>query len=112
VIPLATTTITVSALENSDLDGEPYSGEPGRYQTRHSEVRAVIDPPEGPRQQEQVRGGEQNITDQHLSCDPIDLQRLDRVTDDMTGFEYRVMWVWTIPGDHTEAGLRLVQGEV
>jgi hypothetical protein len=112
VIPLATTTITVSGLENADVDAEPYSGESERYQPRHTGVRAVIDPPEGPRQQEQVRGGEQNITDQHMSCDPIDLARLDRVVDESTGFEYRVMWVWTIPGDHTEAGLRLVQGEV
>lgn len=108
MLPFATTTITVFRPVPEDLDDEPYSGERDRFTSAHDGVRAVIDPPTG---RDQVAGGEQDIWDSLLNCDPIDLHRLDEVMDETTTARYRVVWVWTIAGDHTEAGLRIVQGE-
>ena len=82
MIPFATTTVTIENLENSDLDGEPYSGESERYTPTVTGVRAVINPPTG---RQQVAGGEQSIWDAELVCDPIDLHRLHRVTDEQSG---------------------------
>lgn len=108
MIPFATTTVAIENLDVSDMDGEPYSAESERYTQMLTGVRAVINPPTG---RAQIAGGEQSIWDAELVCDPIDLHRLHRVVDEQTGFNYAVVWLWTIPGDHTEAGLRYVAGE-
>lgn len=111
MIPLSTTTITVSARSAADLDDEPYQAStPGALTPKASKVRAVIDRPGG---REQLAGGEQNISDFLLSCDPTPIDRLDVITDDTTGIDYRVVWVLAFAGmdAHVEAGLRLVEGE-
>jgi hypothetical protein len=108
-IPLATTTITVTVADTPDLDDEPYAGAGvNPAVTTATGVRAVIDRGTG---REQLAGGEQSISDFLLTCDPINLDRRATVTDDTTGIDYRVVWLLTFPGEHTEAGLRLVQGE-
>lgn len=111
MIPISTTTITVYMPAPPDLDAEPYSGNDttASLQVRAGGVRAVIDRPNG---REQLAGGEQAVWDFELVCDNCDLDRLDTVHDDTTGVDYRVVWLWNLPGDHMEAGLRLVQGEV
>lgn len=110
MIPLATTTITVFRPIDADLDEEPYSGtETTGLLPSTTGVRAVISSPGG---REQTAGGEQVIWDFDLVCDLVDLRRTDSVRDDITGILYRVVWFMTYPGEHVEAGLRLVEGEV
>lgn len=109
MIPLATTTISVLTPAAADLDAEPYSGASERLEQVVTGIRAVIDAPSG---REQVAGGEQSIWDYELVCDLAPIQRYDTVRDDATGVDYRVVWLWVAPGEHIEAGLRLVQGEV
>lgn len=110
MIPLATTTITVLRPPPEDVDAEPYSGtETTGLQPVAVAVRAVISRPTG---REQLAGAEQAIGDLHLVCDLVDLHHLDSVSDDTTGERYRVVWTFTYPGEHTEAGLRRIQGEV
>lgn len=109
MIPLATTTITVLRAPAGDDDAEPYSGRTPDEWDEVATVRAVIDPGAG---REQIAGGEQGISDLDLTCDLVDLNRLDQVRDDSTGITYRVVWLMTYPGEHIEAGLRLVEGDI
>lgn len=110
MIPLSTITITVLRPPTSDADAEPYSGSvPADWQQIATGVAAVLDRPTG---NEQLAGGEQSVWDFQLVCDPVDLGPLDNVRDDTTGVVYRVVWVMTYAGDHVEAGLRLVQGDI
>lgn len=109
MIPLATTTITVLRQAEADQYEEPYSGQPAAGRTEHATgVRAVIDRPTG---REQVAGGEQSIVDLELVCDPCGLDYRDLIRDDTTGRVYRVVFALYFPGDHDEAGLRIVEGE-
>ncbi|MET0415339.1 MAG: hypothetical protein ABW022_04900 [Actinoplanes sp.] len=110
VIPLATTTVTV--LRDTDLDAEPYSGPPTMSEVA-SGVRAVISRPTGRNTgQEQLGGGEQAVWDFELVMDLTVIDYRDNVRDDSTGIVYQVVWAHMYHGDHTEAGLRLVQGDV
>lgn len=110
MIPLATTRISVLRQASDDMYAEPYAGDdtPSRDVTVTG-VRAVIDRGSG---SEQQAGGEQSVTGFRLTCDPIDLAHTDTVRDDGTQAVYRVLWVQNFPGDHTEAGLESVSGEV
>lgn len=107
MIPLATTTVTVTEPGTADLWAEPY-GPAGVRTVTASGIRAVIDLAAGT---QQVAGGEQAIWDFDLTCDPVPISRLAHVQDDTTGADYRVMSVMTYP-QHVEARLRLVEGEV
>ena len=109
MIPFALHTISILRDTAEDLDAEPYSGAEGRRETVATGIRAVIDAPAG---REQIGGGEQAISDFELVADVCDLQRLDTVRDEATGTDFRVVWLWVAPGEHVEAGLRLVQGEL
>lgn len=110
MIPLATTTVAVLRLPAGTDDDEPYSGnDPASWDVAATGIRAVIDRPRG---REQLAGGEQSISDFELICDTADIGRLDQVKDETTGTVYRVVWVMSYPGEHTEAGLRLVEGDI
>lgn len=107
MIPLSTTTVTVTEPGTADEYAEPYSTPAARSVTAHG-VRAVIDYPGG---QEQIAGGEQAIWNFRLICDPVVISRSAQITDDTSGMTYRVEWVMTYP-QHVEAGLRYVEGEI
>lgn len=110
MIPLSTTTISVLRVAAADDYAEPYQGDDtARRTVAATGVRAVIDRPTG---REQLAGGEQAIWDFGLVCDPVDIDYRDTVKDESTGVVYRVVWVMAYPGEHVEAGLTLVQGEV
>ncbi len=108
MLPFATTTIAVLVADPAEADDEPYSGHRDRYVPGSTGVRAVISRPSG---REQIAGGEQAIWDFDLHCDPVDVDRTDLIRDENTGVDYRIVWIWDA-GEHIEAGLRLVQGEV
>lgn len=107
MIPLSTTTVTVSEPAAADAYADPY-GTPGERVTTRSGVRAVIDLPTG---RQDVEAGGQSVWQFELICDPVAISRLARVTDDSAGVDYDVVWVMTYP-DHVEAGLRYIQGVV
>ncbi len=109
MIPLATTTVTVTEPESDDQWAEPY-GDPGGAQrvVTAAGVRAVIGRPSG---REQRAGGDQSIWDFELVCDLVPVSRLAEITDENTDLTYQVVWVMPYP-DFVQAGLRLVQGEV
>lgn len=109
-IPLSTVTITVLRPPTADDDAEPYGGSvPAGWDVIATGVPAVIDRPAGT---EQLAGGEQSVSQFQLICDPVDLGPLDNVKDDTTGVIYRVVWVMAYAGDHVEAGLRVVRGDI
>lgn len=101
-VPLATTTITVSSRTVAD---DPYDSTPTPA-TVATGVAAHISSPSG---RETVRGGSQEVIDKVLAADPVALTHTHRVTDDVTGDVYEVVWVDQRVGlglDHTVAGLR------
>lgn len=102
MIPLATTTVTVT----SPGTGEPYET-PSGGATVASGVPAHISSPSG---LEQLQGGSQQIIDKRLLSEPIDELTSDMtVVDDSTGLAYAVVWVDQRDGlglAHTVAGLR------
>lgn len=108
-IPIATTTISVLRTTPNELD------EPGDPQTPvivASGIRAHISTSRG---REAPAGGDQEVVEFRLSCDPIevDLTHFDQVQDEATGDVYLVAWARLRRGlglDHHEAGLRQVAG--
>lgn len=110
MIPLATTTIDV--LRGTPASGydEPYSGgsEPDMLTMAFEDVRAVIDHPTGTLD---LAGGQQNVTNYRLTCDPVVLEHTDLIYDRASRRTYRLTWHIAYP-DHVEAGLRDVEGEV
>jgi hypothetical protein len=110
-IPLSNTTITVLRIKDPDLYDEPYagSGEADRDEVAAG-VRAVIDNPAG---RVDLEGGQQNVADYGLKCDPIDtgLRYLDWVKDARSGRTFIVVWLIDF-GDHIEAQMRDTEGEV
>lgn len=104
MIPLATTTVTVT----SPGAGEPYEAA-AAGSTVAAGVPAHLSSPSG---LEQLQGGSQQVIDKRLLSEPIDL--LDStmtVTDDGSGLAYEVVWVDQREGlgiSHTVAGLRRV----
>lgn len=102
MIPLATTTVTVSTA----AEAEP--GEGRTLTVAATGVRAVIGSPSGA-ERYAPGGGTSRVTDV-LNCDPCP-QLADNtcvVTDEQTGVTYEVEWVRHRGGfglDHTRAGL-------
>lgn len=100
MIPLATTTVTVT----SQTEAEP--GEGITTATRVSGVRATIAAPSG--NEIAAPGGGSETIDAVLLCDPgTGIAHTDRVTD-AEGNAYEVAWVDTRVGlglNHTKAGL-------
>lgn len=112
MIPLATTTITILRQSVAAQYDEPYTGDsPDVRREAATGIRAVIDRPTGRTGREKVAGGEQNIVELLLVCDPCDLDYRDLVRDDRTTIVYRVVWVLHYTA-HLEGGLQLVSGEV
>lgn len=106
MIPLATTTVDVAAVTET----EP--GEGTTTTARASDVRAVIGAPAG-REQPAPGAGAERI-DAVLNTDPITgLRHGDTVVDTETGDTYRVAWVQQRPGmlAHTRAGLVRTDGK-
>lgn len=107
MIPLATTTVTVTRPASDpdrDLPQTPTDVAAG--------VRAHISAPSG---QELRAGGSRERVDARLTCDVIDLQHGDTITDDTTGDEWRCTSARQRLGlglDHVEAGLVAVSGVV
>lgn len=114
MIPLATTTIDVLRVAAADDYAEPYSGDDTSRRTTVAQgVRAVIGrPPNRAGGKEDIAGGEQSVWDFELVCDHTDIRYTDTVKDNHDGSVYRVVWVQSYPQEHTEAGLRIVHGEV
>ena len=110
MIPLSTTTITILRIPAANAYDEPYdgSGEPERDIVA-SGVRAVIDYPGG---NIQLEGGQQNISEYGLKCDPVDLQHTDWVKDETSMRVYRVVWFMEFPASHIEARMLDTEGEV
>jgi len=109
-IPMHTTTISVLRLP-PDPARDPHDPQP-EPGVIASGVRAHIASPRG---RERSGGGEQEVVEFRLSCDPVDLRHTDRVQDDQTGDLYEVTWARPRGGlglDHTQAGLKQVSGLV
>ena len=105
MIPLATTTITISRKRE---DEDPY--ETPTIRAVATGIRAVIGSPSG---RDRVIGGDQSSITAKLDCDVCDLRHYDIVTDDRTCVEYAVVWVTNRIGlglDHLEAGLNATVG--
>lgn len=110
MIPLSTTTIDVlRAPANSGYD-EPYSGgsDPAGWATVATNIRAVIHHPTG---NLDLAGGQQNVVNYGLVCDPVDLVHTDQIYDRSSKRTYRLTWFMAYP-EHVEAGMRDVEGEV
>jgi len=113
MIPITTTTITVLRSPPPDSGEEQYN-DPTEAQPDFipiaEHVRAVISAPFG---RERNMGGAQSIVEFSLSCDPTDIDRLDRVLNEQTGKVYEVTWAEPRVGfglEHTRAGLKQVEG--
>lgn len=103
MIPLSTTTVTVE----DGATPEPY--ETTTFTARAAGVAAHVSSPSG-----QERAGSDGLEriDAVLLADTT-VERGDRVTDDLTGAVYRVVWTADRVGlglDHTKAGLVAVTG--
>lgn len=112
MLPLSTTTVSILRLPTADLYEEPYGGSDVQDRTTvASGIRAVIDQPGGSLQ---VEGGQQNIANYGLKCDPIsggeNLHYLDLIQDDRSGRTFRIVW-FIDHFDHIEAVMRDVEGE-
>jgi hypothetical protein len=102
---MATTTISVLRPEG----GDPY--EPtGAAPTLVGTVAGHLSSPGG---RNEVVGGEQEVIDLELVCNPIAMQHTDLVRDETTDVIYTVVWCHQRYGlglDHVKAGLRIVEG--
>jgi hypothetical protein len=107
-IPFATTTIRVYRTP-ADPTRDPTDDAPTATVVAQG-VRAQISSPFG---RERNMGGTQEIVEFSLSCDPVDLNNLDRVEDQTTAEMYEVVWARQRIGfglDHTRAGLKQIRG--
>ena len=107
MIPLATTTITVSRVEATDVD--PYDAAQPSPTTIASGVRAVVGTPSA---SVALSSGDKVVYAASLRCDPVDVQPGDTVTDS-TGTAWTVLWAREVNAvglDFMEGQLRLVQG--
>lgn len=103
MIPLATTTITVTR-PGSTAYQDGYTPAPAPTPVAAG-VRAHLSAPSGA---EAVQGGSAETVQWRLTCDPVDLHHADTIVDDSTGDTFEVVWARSRPGlgvDHTVAGL-------
>lgn len=111
MLPLSNTTVDILRTPDPDLLDEPYDGA-GEIQRDviAAGVRAVVDQPAG---RIDIEGGQQNVADYGLKCDPFveGLQYLDWVKDNRNGRLFRIVWLIDF-GDHFEALMRDTEGEV
>lgn len=109
MIPLATTAIDVLRGSASTGYDEPYAGssDPSTWTPVASNIRAVIDHPTGTLD---LAGGQQNVANYGLVCDPVDLAYTDQIYDRTSKRTFRVTWFIAYP-DHVEAGIRDTEGE-
>lgn len=109
MIPLSTTWVSVLRIKSEDEYSDPYdgAGEPER-EIVYTDVRAVIDYPGG---SVDLAGGQQNVSDYGLKCDPVVLRNSDWIKDIISGRTYRIVWYMGFP-EHVEARMRDTEGEV
>lgn len=110
MIPLATTTVTVSR-PGSDAYDDGYSTVTAPTQVAAG-VRAHLSAPAG---SERVQGGQAETVEWRLSADPVDLRHGDTLVDDRTGDRFQVVWARTrntLGLAHTVAGLTQSSGVV
>ncbi len=116
-IPVATTTIAVYPSTTATGDVDPYDApeaDPAAPASA-SGVRAVISAGGSGRiATAQIGGGEDEVVEFTLVCDPAPITYLDHVEDETTGVRYEVTWAIETAGvaglAHTRAGLRTVKG--
>lgn len=111
MIPLNTTTISVLRIPAASDYDEPYSGADETARDVAAEgVRAVIDFPGG---NLDVEGGQQNVAEYGLKCDPISggLVNTDWIQDARDSRVYRLVWFIDF-GTHLEARMTDTEGEV
>lgn len=108
MIPLATTTITITRIPRDDTrDGYDTQPEPD---TIASGVRAHIGNPSG---SDNITSGDRTVVRFAITTDPTDLQADDTVIDDNTGAQYRCVWARNRQGlglDHTTGAVEQVAG--
>lgn len=115
-IPAATTTITVKGYGDAD-DSDPYERS-AVLSTKATGVRAVIEPMPGSTSVQAA--GEQVVNRLRLICDPCAIGFQDVVVDDLSGRQYRVVFIHPVPDPvrggystgHVEGVLDLVEGLV
>jgi hypothetical protein len=111
LIPLAITTISVLRIPPATDYDEPYSGADDTSRDIAAEkIRAVVDYPLG---NLDLQGGQQNVSDYGLKCDPIPggLVNTDWIKDDTSGRTFRIVWYLDFY-THIEARMRATEGEV
>lgn len=108
MLPLTTTTVTVTRPANPGGDYEDDDGEPTLVATG---VAVAITSPTGA---DSVVGGQQERVDAVLTAPTCPaLQHLDTLVDECAGETYRIAWVRRRRGfgfDHQAAGLVAVKG--
>jgi len=107
-ISVATTTISVIRPVISELD--PYDDQP-EPEVVATNVRAHISTSTG---EESQKGGEKEIVNFRVTCDPIvgGLKHIDTIVDNRNGDRYEVVWAVTRYGfglDHEQASLQRIQ---
>lgn len=108
MIPLATDSITVTRVVETDVD--PYDTPQPPPTTIATAVRAVISTPAA---NTALSGGDKVVYTAEVRCDPCSIQAADTVTD-KSGTAWVVLWAREINAlgfDFILAQLRLVQGE-
>jgi hypothetical protein len=118
-IAIATTRITVerpARPATEDPYGEGYDDPADRDDTKALVIdghRATISPA-GAGIVGNTSGGESEVMQYRLTCDPCPMSYLDVVTDERTGQEFEVLWAIESPGvaglGHVAAGLRTIKG--
>lgn len=108
MIPLATTTITVTRIE-AGANVDPYDPDPPAPTTVATDIRAVISPPTA---SVGLSGGNRVEYGAALRCDPVSLLAGDTVTDS-TGTAWMVLWAREVNAlglSFMESKLRLIEG--
>jgi hypothetical protein len=106
-VPLATTTIAVRRVQGGPYDIDTALPAPA---TVAAKVRAHISTPTG---RGTDVGGQEELVEFRLACDPVELRHTDTVLDEQTSESYQVVWAKQRRGlglAHTEAGLRQTAG--
>lgn len=106
-LPFTTTTVTIESDASAAADGLDAPS----WVTKRADEPARVSGPSGASE----RIGQERV-DAVLFVNPgTDLALTDRVTDQLTGHIYRVLYVQEVVGfglDHTKAGLRRITGSL
>lgn len=108
MIPLATTTLTVSRVP-ADPTRDGYDTQPAAAPVVTG-LNAVIGNPGG---SQNITAGDRTVVTFPLTTDPADIQADDTILDEQTGEQYRVMWARNRSGlglDHVEGEVEQVAG--